>query len=800
MSFNFLQQFASININDNVNDNRNNNDNNSKAIKNVKTDKNVKTQKNVKTEKIIKKNGFVHGINVVMKTGEYKGYDGFVYECLPEKVNLMLKNYSYVFIKDYKDKKIGDKLNLNGDKIVSKIDVLYKVLIEGETVQEINLPMDHFVRFVFFMNGKVQRVGQILKVYDTSYEVVMMDINMSKNDVNAVMKMLSDGLLTDKIYNMYGEKNLVMKKECFDEYYMVCKRSEKTEVDYFAKYGKVCLEIPEQYLVVNEKFLSVSKSMVKIDGKRVKVKSGIYKNSEGELVDIQEASLEVSINALCKVIHNHYIYVNGYYTQRKIYVSDVFYKDLLLKNGNYFEVKEWYDDCISGVEKIGTTYAETIIKTDDIDMAMSGFMVIYNTDTNTKKYNLDNNSQVLYDENEILPCNSDDNGDDVDDIDNSNDDYGDHDNDNDRENVDDYVFDSNEGQMKETFKDFERSGFSDKKFSKDEKEYMKMIEKCSAIIGETNEKYSLLDKVVDAVNTLKSELEKISVLEWKSTDVKYLVACLYIYEMIKNGYNVTIYDFRKYVSKLYDSGYMTKSSITDSVYTNVYENLDETSCWKLIETSREDKKNLKMLYKNGKYADIIKDMMERCFTLLNHWFGKVCFSIDDCKLEWIPISKPNTIRQYPKYFLTTEDIVNDRQVDTANKIIWGPESQKLIRKLKSSLNDRLEKEDKDLSKLIYKFVIDNIDNAPFVLKRLENSDDKLDKLKFRELKKAFDIFSSKLKIFVEKKKMEKSNSLQTIMEEKESLMKRRENICLKRSCGDDYEDLSNKIVKLTVNV
>ena len=77
---------------------------------------------------------------------------------------------------------------------------------------------------------------------------------------------------------------------------------------------------------------------------------------------------------------------------------------------------------------------------------------------------------------------------------------------------------------------------------------------------------------------------------------------------------------------------------------------------------------------------------------------------------------------------------------------------------------------------------------------------KLDKLKFRELKKAFDIFSGKLKIFVEKKKMEKSNSLQTIMEEKESLMKRRESICLKRSCGDDYEDLSNKIVKLTVNV
>jgi hypothetical protein len=238
----------------------------------------------------------------------------------------------------------------------------------------------------------------------------------------------------------------------------------------------------------------------------------------------------------------------------------------------------------------------------------------------------------------------------------------------------------------------------------------------------------------------------------------------------------------------------------DSVYTNVYENLDEMSCWKLIETSREEKKTLKMLYKNGKYIEIMKDMMERCFKLLNHWFGKVCFSIDDCKLEWIPVSKPNTVRQYPKYFLTTEDVINNREVDTANKIMWTPDSQKLISILKSSLNDRLKKEDKDLSKIIYKFVIDNIENAPFVLKQLEKSDDKLDKLKFRELKKTFDIFSSKLKIFVEKKKIEKNNSLQIIMEEKESLMKRRETICTKRSCGDsnDYENLTKKIVKLTI--
>ena len=55
-----------------------------------------------------------------------------------------------------------------------------------------------------------------------------------------------------------------------------------------------------------------------------------------------------------------------------------------------------------------------------------------------------------------------------------------------------------------------------------------------------------------------------------------------------------------------------KKVIIDEIlyYYYMYENLDETSCWKLIETSREDKKNLKMLYKNGKYADIIKDMME----------------------------------------------------------------------------------------------------------------------------------------------------------------------------------------------
>jgi hypothetical protein len=301
-----------------------------------------------------------------------------------------------------------------------------------------------------------------------------------------------------------------------------------------------------------------------------------------------------------------------------------------------------------------------------------------------------------------------------------------------------------------------------------------MIEKCASVIGEVSNIFTLLDCVNDAVKMMKMELTKISVSDWKNTDVKYIIACLVAYDLIQNGYNMSVYDFKKNVEDLYEMGYITKNTISNSAF--IRSDIDvklKNSCWNCIQMSNDSKATVKRMYKESKYLDIVKIIMENCNIVLQNLFGKVAFVSDKSKVELIPVSKPFTVREYPKYFLTTQDIIDNVMVDTAKKIIWGPKSQVLINIWKKSLNTKLEKESKMDLKEIYSFVIENLDNAPFVLRSLESSEDKMDKLKYRELKRSFDTFTIKLKTHVEKKKREHIKDLEEVALEKARVNKKR---------------------------
>jgi hypothetical protein len=214
--------------------------------------------------------------------------------------------------------------------------------------------------------------------------------------------------------------------------------------------------------------------------------------------------------------------------------------------------------------------------------------------------------------------------------------------------------------------------------------------------------------------------------------------------------------------------------------------------------SNESKVSVKRLYKESKYLDIVKIIMENCNIVLQNLFGKVAFGSENSKMELIPVSKPHTVREYPKYFLTTRDIMDDVMVDTARKIIWGPKSQTLINIWKQSLNKKLDEESNMDLKEIYKFVIENLDNAPFVLRTLESSEDNMDKLKYRELKRSFDTFTGKLKKHVEKKKKEHLQDLGKVALEKDRVKKRRLEI-LKNNINLDMGDLSISEKRVRVN-
>ena len=757
MSLDFFEQFATIDIG-------------------VKTEqKNVeKIQKNVS-----KKYKFIHGKSVLMLCGQYKGYTGFVYEYFPKTVSFALNEEQYVMAHDYPTKVIGDEImTVYGlAKIVSRVEQLYNVKLYDQD-EMVRLPRNYFIQFVFFMEGGFVKVGKVTnqKYNEYEFERVIFDYS-SKDSKESLMNKLSNMYISGNLNGLYGngKKEKIHIIDCFDVIYMVNKRPQnKNDNDYYGKYGKLVNKIPEQFLVLVKRVIRLNESMCKLDGNNVKVKSGLYKNKEGEFVSMDDAYLSVNIESIGKMICNHLIFCgNGMCRLEKILPSHVFYMDLQLKNGNYYQVIDFDGVEFNGVEKVGNTFVESKVKNSQVRNFMCGFTFIQNVENFIIEENENEQLSIILEDDKENPTevfdieNDDDSKDDIDynmDVENV------------VENVDDnYVYEDNQNEMKQSFKDTERASFIERSFSKNEKEYLKIIDKCVDICNvDIHDKYTILDIISDSVKNLKNELQKENITEWKNTDIKYIIVCVIFREIQKKNGSITVYKFRNYITKLYNSNFFTKDTIMGSIFLYENENIDNDSTLYVLKLSPENRITLKNNYKNKKFDDIIKYMMERCFDLLNSWYEIISFSTSNTKIEWIPIAKPNTVRHYPKYFLTTSDIVNNVQSQDATKIIWSPESQKLINMWKISLDEKLNREDNDVVKKIYEFVKNNIENAPFVLKQLEYSDNKLDKLKYRELKRTFETFSSKLKSFVVKKQNEKQIMLDRHRYEKAMLNQRRE--------------------------
>jgi hypothetical protein len=760
-AINFFEQFAAMNVNDTVKN----------VIVNKNENENKKQQKNVKIGKTQKNVKFIHGKDVVFIRGQYKGYAGFVYEYFGSKMNVMIDDFAYVLADIYRDCKVGDKIKTQfGESvIVSKVDSMYKICMNSKkedgvkVTDEISLPRSCFIRLVSFVENNIKKFAQFMKSENGIYELVMLNLDYkSYYDNDDILRILSDILVSGKYRDIFGRIFRRQVSECGGEYYMVCESPEnKNEVNYFGRYGYLCCEIGEQYLVKYKSIVKVNTNVVDVDGKRVNFQRGIYKGKTGELLDIESAYLSVQINAIGKTITSHLVKTETGFNVMKVVPEDVFYCDIELKDGSYFEVKECYEDRFVG-SKRGSDVTVTILN-DDIAKFMSGFTILSRTKPVELEQEIDVKEMFVTDTIEVSEVT-----DEMDDVESEEiDSYGE-----DKENEKEY--ENTEGEMKVSFKDTERSFVVQRTFTKDEKEYLKMIEKCASVIGEVSNIFTLLDCVNDAVKMMKMELTKISVSDWKNTDVKYIIACLVAYDLIQNGYNMSVYDFKKNVEDLYEMGYITKNTISNSAF--IRSDIDvklKNSCWNCIQMSNDSKATVKRMYKESKYLDIVKIIMENCNIVLQNLFGKVAFVSDKSKVELIPVSKPFTVREYPKYFLTTQDIIDNVMVDTAKKIIWGPKSQVLINIWKKSLNTKLEKESKMDLKEIYSFVIENLDNAPFVLRSLESSEDKMDKLKYRELKRSFDTFTIKLKTHVEKKKREHIKDLEEVALEKARVNKKR---------------------------
>lgn len=717
---------------------------------------------------------FIHSRNVIMKCGNYKGYSGFVYEYEKEKLNVLVDAYEYVLAERYGSVKLGERVMTEyGESIVvSELESMYKI---SSVTELISLPKGCFIRLVTYMEG-AERKWCEYKKKDDGFELVLLNVNGS---MDVCLKTISDALKTGKFEDLYGEI-LTRSISNAEEYYMVCTEpTKKGEVSFFGRYGKLCNEIPKQYLVKYKRVMKVCKSIVEINNKKVVFKSGVFRGREGELLGVESASLTIGIESLSKKITEHLVMTDGGYSARRIHPGDVFYCDLELNDGTYFEVNECYENKKGEMYFIGMKRGSNnifvTVTSKDIKKFMSGFkLASSNTKTETSDLIEDEEKYVAEDDSLV---NIEEEVNDDEEVSESKDiergfykepEVSDKADTNEASDSNEYECD-----MKKTFKDVERSFYTQRILSKDEKEIMKMIEKCVMLIGDVSNIYTILDDANKTVVVLKEELGKgETTLEWKNTDTKYIVACLMMYDMIRNGIKLSLCDFKKNILKLYNGGYLTKNTITNTLF--IRSKTDESSeILKKIEKSEDEILIVKKLYKGGKYVEIIEMMMESCNVLLKEWFGEVIFEKNSNGIELIAVSKPHSIKEYPKYFLTTLDVMNNVMVETAKRVLWCPKSQKMMNVWKKTLSEKIEKEDNDMKKSIYLYVKDNLENAPFVLRTLEGSKDTMDQLRYRELKRSFDIFKEKLGLYLERCKNEKLNELEAFKLEKERVYKRR---------------------------
>ena len=772
-ALNFFEQFASISLSEEI-----------------KTNGSTKAKKAVKNEEKPKKmtqKKFVHTKNVLMTTGQYKGHSAFVYEFYGPKVVIEITETGYVFANIYGNKNMGDKImtTYGESVIVDKIDKMYAVNIKTKNaenvanIQEIRLFEKDCMRVVFVNENSIKKLAQIVRASGNKYEVAVLDLIYKNNfDENDILLQLSE-IIKKREYVKTFEKKIFNKVGM--EYFMILRE------DSAGKFGKFSRMISEQYSVEYKTQISVLKTFVEFDKKnqsRVIVKKGVYKNKTGKLVNMEDSHVKVELQTIGKKIVKHTV-KGG--VEKKITLDNIFHTDLLLMNGKYFQVSNIIGDTFRGYQMGSSEQID--INESDITMFMPGFEILSDDSTEeSDEQDIQTNDDLDF---IFETTTTNENEESVD--------YEDETEQNEYENGGDEVenmeIEYNEVEMKESYKDIERTGYMQRVLSKDEKDILKYIEKLFNIIGYPDDlvnKYNIVEKALEAINKMKSDLERLNITEWKSSDIKYVIACLSLYEILKMGTNISKLTFGGYISRLFDIGYFTKSNISGSMFMLHLDKSDIKTCLDIICIKKTE---VKKLYKSGNYLDIVKIMMDNCSSILQEWYGKVVFGYKETEIEYIPVCKPNYVKEYPKYYVTAKELISGNEIPaTANKVIWNPETLTMINKVKMSLNKKMSKESNDSVKNIYKFVIENIDNTPFVLEKYNNSSDKNEILKCKELKRTFDMFIIKAKSYFEEVSKEKQEKQQLINNENERVNKKRKEISLER--GDDlintFDDLHMK--------
>lgn len=426
------------------------------------------------------------------------------------------------------------------------------------------------------------------------------------------------------------------------------------------------------------KYLTHCKKIIFFDSNDVKhvndnvmlIQRGTYKGAMGRFVKYNEIKVGALLNNNPMVLP----------------ISNLFFKDLLLKNGNYFQVNK----VVLENEKYYVFYGfesnnqnELSIKQDDISEILLGFRLYEGSGPVVDEIREDK----TYDYSSTIDTIDQDETDETDDEEEDLSEL--------EELSDISTNEEEQPEMRSAFSDKMRL-YEQKSLTKKGGMYYDIIKKILDIknigIDDIGNLYDLVKEVETVVDKLTEHLKILGEnfnISTSLIDIRMIIACMVAYKIVGNGLDLG--GFKIYIKELYENNIFI-GNVMNSVLLNAPEVFN---CTNLRKTKIELEKITMLMECFDKELQNLLSLSIKFHEVRPIDMG-----------ELIPIQR-KPLAYSKRQFSTIEDVKRGKIPIGAKKMVWSGKQMMKIKRIKEKLS-----KGGDLDKYIY----ENIENSPILLK------------------------------------------------------------------------------------
>ena len=692
------------------------------------------------------KKKFKHGNNIIMKTGTYRKYYGYVQDFLPAKVEVEIEEQQYIDASIYGNKNIGNTITteFGESTIIDKKPKTFLISQKDESQKvQLQLNKEDIIEIIQYKKNNILRFGLVINSYSNSiiYKQIKLEYS-EKSSKESLINEVSRRIKNDDFYT--GDEQQIKNSDVILPELFFIKKGE-----YAGNFIEDFKIIPDQYLITYKKKIELNKSQIQRKTSNLyEIISGPYKGKISELIKLYPARLNVYLDAANKKVTKHMVKENNQYIERFIYPSDVFYIDITLNNGNLFEVKEITDNnTIIGLEMTKNGLIPRQISKTDIRSLQPGFSFSKDVkekielEENVYSYGepeYDENELVTEEESELVEIEEPDESEPVEmeEVE--------------MEEIQEQIEEIPETEFKASYKDIERITFRGEQLTQTQQKIKNQIKKITDIFNiNTLNEFKLLGDIQKSFKIIKKNLKNKNISFWNVSDEKYIIASIVLFEIIKLGFGSMISNFGEDVITSYIKNLVIRSRpfFSKKDYSN---SIFSKSGW--AESFNANKNIFKALVSSKDEIEIHKYLIKNCISVLEEFLGKVDLEIKlKAPTEFISLGK----RKYedePKTRITIKDIFTENVTKDANTILWGIAYQPLLEKYKNKLIETINNPiSNETTKLIYDFVLENLENGMFILPEIKVLAE-YDNLKYTKLSQIWENLLKDAKKIFDKKK------------------------------------------------